>query len=112
MMRAMRHLGWLILVSILAGCGGPAYRNQPVDRFEPRSGYRFDALDPGEGNTDTNFVCLTFSGGGTRAAALAYGVLRELRATRIIGTVGNRPRSLLDEVDVISSASGGSVTAA
>jgi NTE family protein len=50
---------------------------------------------------------LTFSGGGTRAAAFAYGVLDALRATEIGGG-----RSLLDEVDVISSVSGGSFAAA
>ena len=53
---------------------------------------------------------LTFSGGGTRAAALAYGVLEVLRATPIVWE-GER-RSLLDEVDVISAVSGGSFTAA
>lgn len=53
---------------------------------------------------------LTFSGGGTRAAALAYGVLEALRATPIVWE-GER-RSLLDEVDVISAVSGGSFTAA
>ena len=54
------------------------------------------------------FVCLTFSGGGTRAAAFAYGVLTGLRDTPI--TEGGS-RRLLDEVDLISSVSGGSFTA-
>jgi len=55
-------------------------------------------------------LVLAFSGGGTRAAALAYGVLDELKNTTIM--VGNKPRRLLDEIDVISSVSGGSITAA
>ena len=55
-------------------------------------------------------VILTFSGGGTRAAALSYGVLKELRKTNI--TVNNKKRRLLDEVDLISSVSGGSFTSA
>lgn len=53
---------------------------------------------------------LAFSGGGTRAAALSYGVLQELRDTEI--AVDGRPGRLLDEVDAITSVSGGSFTAA
>lgn len=59
-------------------------------------------------DTDETFVVLTFSGGGTRAAAFAYGVLEEMRRTRLPGT----DRKLLDEVDVISTVSGGSFTGA
>jgi NTE family protein len=47
-------------------------------------------------------VILTFSGGGTRAAGLSYGVLKQLDATPMGGG------KLLDAVDVISSVSGGS----
>jgi NTE family protein len=53
-------------------------------------------------------VLLGLSGGGTRAAALAYGVFEELAATRIQTSRGEQ--RLLDEVDVISSVSGGSFT--
>jgi NTE family protein len=53
---------------------------------------------------------LAFSGGGTRAAAFAYGVLKELAATEVVTEKG--PRPLHHEVDVISSVSGGSFTAA
>ncbi len=55
-------------------------------------------------------VFLAFSGGGTRAAAFSYGVLEELRDTAY--AVQGREYSLLDEVDAISSVSGGSFTAA
>ncbi|MEA3406363.1 MAG: patatin-like phospholipase family protein [Pseudomonadota bacterium] len=55
-------------------------------------------------------LMLAFSGGGSRAAALAYGVLEELRDTQI--QRGEQTLRLLDEVDVISSVSGGSFTAA
>ena len=55
-------------------------------------------------------VLLAFSGGGTRAAALAYGVLEELRDTWV--EVANERRRLLQEVDLISGVSGGSFTAA
>ncbi len=59
---------------------------------------------------DNNILLiLTFSGGGSRASALAYGVLEELAATRL---VEDQTQRLLDEVDLISSVSGGSITAA
>ncbi len=53
---------------------------------------------------------MSFSGGGTRASALSYGVLLELRDTMV--TVNGKSRRLLDYVNVISSVSGGSFTAA
>ena len=55
-------------------------------------------------------VVLAFSGGGTHAAAFSYGVLEALQRMEIIGPEGNRSR-LLDEVDIITSVSGGSFTA-
>ncbi len=57
-------------------------------------------------NSDT-FVALSFSGGGLRAAAFSYGVLEGLREQA--STPG---RTLLDEVNFITSVSGGSLTAA
>ena len=44
---------------------------------------------------DELFVILAFSGGGTRAAALSYDALAELRDTTL--TIGGRKRRLLDE---------------
>jgi NTE family protein len=61
-------------------------------------------------NAENLFVVLAFSGGGTRAAAFSYGALKALRDTRV--TVGGRDETLLDQVNVISSVSGGSYTAA
>lgn len=97
------------LLVLLAGCATlpPA---PPLPVFEPLGGYRFATAARGEGNSSGLFVVLTFSGGGARAAALAYGVLEELARTDILWE-GRRKR-LLDEVDLISAVSGGSVTAA
>jgi NTE family protein len=102
-------LAALALALLLAACGSfPP--NPSLERYVPKAGYSFGKLALGRHNTDELFVIVTFSGGGTRAAALAYGVLEELRATPI-GKPGEGAR-LLDEVDVISSVSGGSFTAA
>ncbi len=73
-------------------------------------GYRFSNLQPGPNNSDDLFMVVAFSGGGTRSAALAYGVLEKLRDTPI--QWGGKPRRLLDEMDVINSVSGGSYAAA
>ena len=59
---------------------------------------------------DPIFVGLTFSGGGTRAAAFGYGVIKEFEATQI--HVLDRPSSLYDHIDILSGVSGGSVLAA
>jgi NTE family protein len=64
----------------------------------------------GRGDSGDIALILAFSGGGTRAAALAYGVLEELRDTSI--TIDGSARRVLDEVDTISSVSGGSFTSA
>jgi NTE family protein len=66
------------------------------------------------------FLVLAFSGGGTRAAALSYGVLEALDRVEIpyagedikTSNTSNGKHTLLDEVDFISSVSGGSFTAA
>ena len=52
----------------------------------------------------------SFSGGGARASALSYGVLRELARTPIVWE-GYRKR-LVDEINIINALSGGSFTAA
>jgi len=58
---------------------------------------------------DDMLLALSFSGGGTRAAAFSFGVLGELDRSR---AGSNQAKSLLDHVDFVSGVSGGSVTAA
>jgi NTE family protein len=96
--------------AVLFGNGCAHYpENARMKHYDPQSGYRFSALSHPD-NSDSLLVLLAFSGGGTRAAALSCGVLEELARTEILWE-GER-RRLLDEVDVISSVSGGSFTAA
>jgi len=82
--------------------------NQPLKQVNPKSGYR-PKYTGTPGNSENLLLYLTFSGGGTRAAALSYGVLEELRKTEVV--IDGKKRRLLDEVDGISSVSGGSFTA-
>jgi len=83
----------------------------PLPPQKPAARYAFEQI-PASAADDDLFVCLTFSGGGTRAAAFSYGVLQKLRDTAIVRAKDGRHESLLDEVDCISSVSGGSFTAA
>jgi len=106
-----RWYGIVLISWVCAGLVGCATypQNPPLAKYEPGAGYRFNNLRS-PNNSDRLFVILSFSGGGTRAAALSYGVMEKLRDTRI--TWEGRTRRLLDEVDMISSVSGGSFTAA
>ena len=105
----MRRL-YLIPLSILllSGCTTTArITNSPVDEAIPIDSIAIGGR--GE-NADNALFFISFSGGGTRAAALSYGVLEELRDATF--TFGGKKKRLLDEVDSISSVSGGSFTAA
>ncbi|MBL8688459.1 MAG: patatin-like phospholipase family protein [Rhodospirillaceae bacterium] len=92
------------LVVALAGCSYPT-RNEKADVINETFGYRLGNLAAG-GAEDT-LVVVTASGGGTRATALALSTLRALDKVRL-----PTGRSLAQEIDVISSVSGGSVAAA
>lgn len=59
------------------------------------------------GNSDSLFVVMSVSGGGYRAAAMGYGVLSALRDTAIEWE--GAEKSLLDELDVMTGVSGGSL---
>lgn len=60
---------------------------------------------------DGMIIGLAFSGGGTRAAAFGYGVLREMDATTV-HLPGRAPSSLYHHISFVSGVSGGSVLAA
>jgi len=98
----------VVCALLLTACGSFPV-NPPLAKHDPSAGYRFEKLAQGS-NSDELFVILVFSGGGTRAAALSYGMLEALRDTKIQWK--NRKIPLLDEVDVISAISGGSFPAA
>jgi len=97
----------------LAGCG--TVHNLPLN--EPsanplagivtraaaaeRQGPPRQALDEGD------VIALSFSGGGTRAAAFSFGVLEQLARTSASGG----GRDLVDHIGMVSGVSGGAITA-
>lgn len=108
-MRSNFLLIGLVAITALAGCASRPI-NERITQFDPKAGYRPYLLIPKRQNNDpsTLFV-VSFSGGGTRAAAFSYGVLEELRRTEVV--VDDQRRRLIDEVDVTTGVSGGSFTA-
>lgn len=90
----------------LSGCGA-TLDNEPLNQVLRAEAAQATRADTGMSDT---LVGLSFSGGGTRAAAFSFGVLRELARTRVVN--GSRDVTLAGEIDFLSSVSGGSVTAA
>ena len=106
---ALKHpILLLILALLVSGCAHYPV-NKSLTATNPRAGYRFQN-SVAQTNSDDLMLVLAFSGGGTRASVLSYGVLEELAKTEV-GPPGNEHR-LLDDVETISSVSGGSFTAA
>jgi NTE family protein len=83
--------------------------NAPLKGRAANAAYEFEHLERNRGKQD-DLVVLAFSGGGTRAAAFAYGVLEALRRIEVTAASGEHYR-LLDEVDLVTGVSGGSFTA-
>lgn len=107
-------VGWLrlavcALAVVAAGCATvpPDVR---IAKADPAAGYRIKSrLERVVRHDPETLLILAFSGGGTRAAAFSYGVLEELRRTPVV--IEGREARMLDQVDGISSVSGGSFTA-
>ncbi|MCB1735195.1 MAG: patatin-like phospholipase family protein [Gammaproteobacteria bacterium] len=107
----MKPLIFLLTLSLLGCSTEGQIKNAPLDGGQEAvltDGSLFSVARHLDGEGVNLF--LAFSGGGTRASALAYGVLEELRDTKVL--VRGRSVRLLDEVDFISAVSGGSFTAA
>jgi NTE family protein len=95
----------LLLLMVLTGCTRE-FINQPLVGHASNTEILPIPADP-RSDLDQPYIIMSFSGGGVRASALAYAVLQEL--ARIADRSGH---ALTDDVRIISSASGGSVTAA
>ncbi len=95
-----------LAAGILSGC--VAIFNEPVNQFDAVSQLPGASLPDYPTDEDATIIGLGFSGGGTRAAAFAYGMLKQLEATPI---PGERGRSMLHLVRFVSGVSGGTIAA-
>jgi NTE family protein len=96
---------WLVAGLLAAGCA-TQFQNYPLAGL---------GLNPERRGVDVShaerpLILVAISGGGSRAAGLGWVVLREVAKYRY--AVGGETRSLIDDVGVVSSVSGGSVIAA
>src|SRR5678815_4124330 len=109
-MLAIRCLAAIVASAVvLVGCDVQHAVNAPIGIQDLTKGYRLQRVKADPDNPGDVLVILTLSGGGTRAAALAYGTMEALRDVKL--RIGGRSRRLLDEVDVINAVSGGSIVA-
>jgi NTE family protein len=96
--------------ALIAGCTQVG-NNNPINL--PLTEAKAAEAQPGrdvETYFDDMVVALSFSGGGTRAAAFSYGVLEGFDETRVQTAASTI--SLLDHIDFVSGVSGGSILAA
>jgi NTE family protein len=110
MISAALRLSSVVLITVIAGCASSSHiSNAEISEAKSVDFPLQSTNRPGQRSDETLFF-VAFSGGGTRAAAFSYGVLEKLRDTAY--TKNGAKVRLLDEIDVISSVSGGSFTAA
>lgn len=113
-------LGRLLLLlfsvgTLTSGCAHYPV-NEKLEKYQPAKITMGRALNAPT-RADDLLMVLSFSGGGTRAAALAYGVLEALNEVELpphhaSPAAEGRGRRLVQEVDLVTGVSGGSLTAA
>lgn len=104
-------LGTLLTAVLLAGCSSlRPWQNVAADASPATISGPPGGQVTAEDKPPSMIVALTLSGGGARAAAFGLGVLRELKATRLVWE--GKETTLLDELGLISGVSGGSILAA
>ena len=97
---------WLVACLVLTGCASTRFENYPLADGQANQERR--AVDVS--HEKRPLILVAISGGGSRAAALGWAVLGELRKFHY--SVDGQSRSLTDDIAVVSSVSGGSVIAA
>lgn len=102
-----RHAGAALLALLLiGGCSTARIENRALAAGQANAENRSILPDA----PDRPVILMTFSGGGSRAAALAAAVLKDMAATTY--AVASGSHTLTSDIKLISSVSGGSVTAA
>jgi NTE family protein len=107
-----RHALMIAMALFISACSTfGSIENKPIARGDDSPGYSLGEFAKKlNRQSDELSMMVAFSGGGTRAAALSYGVLQELRDTRV--RLNGKDVRLLDAISAISSVSGGSFTSA
>jgi NTE family protein len=121
MLNRLEAVAWLLyltagLLSLQAGCAHYPV-NAKLEKYEPPR-MTMGAMLKSPNRADDLVFVVSFSGGGTRAAALSYGVLEALAEIEIPAPpnsphAANHTRHhLAHEVDLVTGVSGGSIAAA
>ena len=101
-MRKLVALLFLFFTCAVSGCM-TLPKNPPLESVGRSDAYSFNNILQKEGGLGDNLMAISLSGGGARAGALSYGVMKKLEEIKLPDG-----KSLLDEVKIISSVSGGS----
>lgn len=101
-----KTLAWLLAACALGGCAATRFENYPLPAGQTNSERRAADIS----NPDRPLILVAVSGGGSRAAALGWVILQELRKFQY--AAGGQSHRLIDDIGVISSVSGGSVISA
>ncbi len=103
--------GLLISLALAFSLTACAARNVgPINELDADRDQSPPTLQANFGDDETLLVGMAFSGGGTRAAAFAYGVLAELDALEI--QQATRRQTVASNIRIVSGTSGGAVLAA
>lgn len=95
---------------LLTACHSILYQPaKTLTQIDPEKGYRLEKTMQ-QALEKENLVIVTFSGGGSRAVSLGYGVLEQFQQATVRPT--ERGDTLLQNIDVVYGVSGGSVLAA
>ncbi|MBN6069811.1 patatin-like phospholipase family protein [Aggregatibacter actinomycetemcomitans] len=98
------------VVTLLAACHSIIYQpTKTIEQIDLQRGYRLENTMQ-QALQKENLVIMTFSGGGSRAASLGYGVLEQFKNAMVRPT--EKGDTLLQNIDVVYGVSGGSVLAA